>query len=71
MGYYTDKHTNPSPRKSGGWIVPILIGIIAGALIMFVIYPNIGGNKDTVQNDTGDNQEEAPDPKMVLSLMRW
>lgn len=41
MGYYTDKSTNPSPKKRGGWLLPIIIGIIAGVLLMLVVYPSI------------------------------
>ncbi len=51
MGYYTDK---PANKKGGGWFLPIIIGLVVGALLMIVVYPNFIGNK-VVVNDNNEN----------------
>lgn len=53
MGYYTDDSTNKSPKKGGGWLVPILIGLAVGALLMLVVYPNFASK------NKGMNEEES------------
>src|SRR5690625_2479954 len=61
MGYYTDKTTNPSPKKGGGWLVPIIIGIAVGLLLMLVMYPTLTGNNVVLDEeekaDTGVDSE--------------
>jgi len=45
MGYYDDHVKKPEPpKKRGNWILPIIIGVVVGALLMLVIYPSLSGN---------------------------
>lgn len=62
MGYYTDKSTNPNPKKRGGWLLPIIIGIIAGIVLMLVVYPSISG-KFTLfnQRESAETDSNATD----------
>src|SRR5699024_2674950 len=51
MGYYTGKETNKSPKGNRGWLWPIIIGLIAGAAVMYFLNvripdDNIGGSKE-------------------------
>lgn len=66
MGYYTDNTTNRNPKKGGGWLVPIIIGLVVGALLMLVVYPNFAGRNvalndkdETPTNDNGVAQEHV------------
>ncbi|HLR23582.1 MAG TPA: S1C family serine protease [Pseudogracilibacillus sp.] len=51
MGYYTGKETNKSPKGNRGWLWPIIIGLIAGAAVMYFLNvripdDNIGDSKE-------------------------
>ncbi|AIF45016.1 S1C family serine protease [Virgibacillus sp. SK37] len=42
MGYYDQNYRpNPHRKKSGGWLVPVLLGIIIGILVVVVVMPSI------------------------------
>jgi len=56
MGYYSDDR-DQKPKKSGGWFIPILIGLAVGVLLMLVIYPNFTG-KNVALNDHNETKTE-------------
>lgn len=58
MGYYNDK---PANKKGGGWLVPIIIGLVVGALLMVVVYPNFTGNKSVVNDNKSENGDVTND----------
>src|SRR5690625_3140134 len=57
MGYYNDQPPNQTRKKGGGWLVPIIIGLVVGALLMLVVYPNFTGNQTLL-----DDQHEQSAP---------
>lgn len=57
MGYYTDQPPQDPKKKKSGWTLPIIIGIITGALLMLVIYPNISGQNIVLQDDANKNND--------------
>lgn len=61
MGYYTDQ----PPKKGGNWTVPIVIGLIVGALLMLVIYPNIAGKNAAIDEEPQENQDGADSDHIV------
>lgn len=77
MGYYTNPPTNKPPKKSRGWLVPIIIGIVVGIILMLVIYPTISKKSDFFGNDenTGllnkedeDNDKSTNMPKKEVQV---
>src|SRR5690625_1275153 len=62
LGYYTDPSSNPRGKKSGGWLLPIIIGIAVGVLLMIVVYPNLLGKK-TINNENSGQQAETTQPE--------
>ncbi len=60
MGYYDDHVKKPEPpKKRGNWILPIIIGVVVGALLMLVIYPSLSGNNVVLKENEDDNTEET------------
>lgn len=59
MGYYTDEPTNKNPKKGGGWLVPILIGLAVGALLILVIYPNLTGKNAALNHDEDQSADDG------------
>lgn len=57
MGYYTDEPPK-KPNKKGGWTLPIVIGLIVGALLMLVIYPNLAGKNVAIEDENNMNKKE-------------
>src|SRR5690625_2306178 len=45
LGYYTDPAQRRANRR-GGWLLPIVIGIISGVILVIVIYPSLFGVQD-------------------------
>lgn len=41
MGYYTDRQTNRFQKKNRGWLLLVLVGIIAGAAVMYFLGTNV------------------------------
>lgn len=56
MGYYTDKTTNQRRKKPGGWLLPVIIGTVVGALLMFVIYPNFSDEESATESADEGNK---------------
>lgn len=59
LGYYTDPSNGPKRKKSGGWLLPIIIGIAVGVLLMIVVYPNLIGKKLMNDNNNGQQSETS------------
>src|SRR5690625_426818 len=69
LGYYTDPSSNPRGKKSGGWLLPIIIGIAVGVLLMIVVYPNLLGKK-TINNKNSGQQAETTQPEKNDAVSR-
>lgn len=72
MGYY-NQHYPPDPNRKRGnrWVLPLIIGIIAGALFVSFIIPGIVDKEDrTVDNGELRNNANSADigTKQVVSL---
>src|SRR5690625_559545 len=61
MDDYTDKFEHKSPKKKKGWLLPVIIGITVGAILMFVLYPNITNNGDLTDDEESTEEEKAQD----------
>src|SRR5699024_4615910 len=59
MGYYTDKSTNQKRKKPGRWLLPIGIGIVVGALLMFIIYPTFSREGSVHNEDVAQNSDDS------------
>src|SRR5699024_399713 len=53
MAYYTGKETNKSPKGNGGWLWPIIMGLIAVAAVMYFLTVRIPDEK------IGDSKEHT------------
>src|SRR5690625_2990911 len=61
LGYYTDPSNTPRGKKSSGWLLPIIIGLVVGILLMIVVYPNFIG-KRSVMNEGNNDQIDTSQP---------
>src|SRR5690625_780238 len=61
LGYYKDPSSNPRGKKSGGWLLPIIIGIAVGILLILVVYPNFIGKK-SINNEGNEQQADTTLP---------
>lgn len=61
MDDYTDESEHKSPKKKKGWLLPVIIGITVGAILMFVLYPNITNNGDLTDDEESTEEEKAQD----------
>lgn len=61
MDDYTDESEHKSPKKKKGWLLPIIIGVTVGAILMFVLYPNITNNGDLTDDEESTEEEKAQD----------
>jgi len=61
MDDYTDESEHKSPKKKKGWLLPVIIGITVGAILMFILYPNITNNGDLTDDEESNEEEKAQD----------
>jgi serine protease Do len=72
MGYY-NQHYPPNPNKKRGnrWVLPLVIGIIAGALLVLIVVPELLDNRNhTANNQVVRNNSNSNDigTQQVVSL---
>lgn len=61
MDDYTDESEHKSPKKKKGWLLPVIIGITVGAILMFILYPNITNNGDLTDDEESTEEEKVQD----------
>src|SRR5690625_2059109 len=59
MGYYTNEPPSQPPNKKRGWTLPIVIGLVVGALLMLVIYPNLAGKNIALDGESNNGNEKS------------
>src|SRR5690625_3458131 len=59
MDDYTDESEHKSPKKKKGWLLPVIIGITVGAILMFILYPNITNNGDLTDDEESTEEKKA------------
>ncbi|MCJ0931547.1 trypsin-like peptidase domain-containing protein [Virgibacillus halodenitrificans] len=60
MGYYDQNYRpNPHRKKSGGWLVPVLLGIIIGILLVVVVMPSIQDSGLLPGNETAGDSSSS------------
>src|SRR5690625_9783 len=56
MDDYTVEPENKRPKRNKNWLLPIIIGIVVGAVLMFVLYPNISNISSITDNEESENE---------------
>jgi serine protease Do len=72
MGYYNQHYPpNPNKRRRNRWVLPLVIGIIAGALLVLIAVPELLDNRNhTANNQVVRNNSNSDDigTQQVVSL---